>query len=272
MSKPRCAASGDPSKKGGPDAFRGEKGEIRQKVNQTVLLVLIALVSVSAATFAWFSIATNTKVRSMDLSITTGASLRFDTTAHTTFNEYVKTLNFTQIADQIRAAFGYDPAAADSGLEPVTSADGSAFADENGVAVAADKGQYLEFTLHFMATKDMTVHLTSDNSKDAEDGTLVKTDNGAAQAMRISFTAGEKTAIYQPVGTSANTFTLATAGEMRYDDSNALFSLKADTDQPVTVHVWMEGSDAACTDELRGSQYTIRLRFEGTGPNGEVLE
>ena len=44
---------------------------------------------------------------------------------------------------------------------------------------------------------------------------------------------------------------------------NAMFSLKEGVDKAVTVHIWMEGTDEACTDELRGSDYSIRLRFTG---------
>ncbi|MDD4851373.1 MAG: hypothetical protein PHO10_11855 [Gemmiger sp.] len=246
----------------------------RQKLRQTVLLVLLALVSISAASYAWFSLATSTRVRSMNLDITSGVSLRFDTAPHAVFEEYVKTLNFAQIAAQITAAFGFDPQEAP--LEPVTTGDGTTFADEQGAAVDGQKGEFLEFTLHFMATQDMTVHLTSENGPDGEDGTLVQAGQNAAnpaivQALRISFTAGDVTKIYQPQGSGGNTFTLATAADMQYNDTNALFALAANTNQPVTVRVWLEGTDAACTDDLRGSDYQIRLRFAGTDADGTPL-
>ena len=48
-------------------------------------------------------------------------------------------------------------------LQPVTtSMTAVTFTYENGTAVVDDKsGAYLEVTLHFMAEKDMVVHLTS---------------------------------------------------------------------------------------------------------------
>lgn len=243
-----------------------------QKLRQTVLLLALALVSVSAASYAWFSISSNTRVTSMNLDITSGVNLRFDTASHNKFADYRKSLTFEDIANQIRAAFGFDPAT--TALEPVTTRTGADFATEQGVAVPAEDGSYLEFTLHFMGTKDMEVHLTSENSDEAEDGTLVQGMNGAdaiAQALRISFTADDATAIYQPQGTSEGTFTLASAAQMQYNDTNLLFMLTADTDKEVTVRVWLEGTDAACTDDLRGSDYQIRLRFQGTGPDGVPL-
>ena len=70
-------------------------------VHTSILLVLLALVSITAATVAWFSIADRTKVRSMSMEITTGVNLRFDLDAHDTFDEYVKTLEFEQSGERI---------------------------------------------------------------------------------------------------------------------------------------------------------------------------
>ena len=73
-------------------------------------------------------------------------------------------------------------------MKPVTTSDCSTFTFENGSAADAASGVYLEFTLHFMAEKDMIVHLTSANSSSsAEDGTLISSGNSQLpQAMRIS--------------------------------------------------------------------------------------
>ena len=62
---------------------------------------------------------------------------------------------------------------------------------------------------------------------------------------------------------TAKTFGLPEASAMQINEDNAMFSLKEGVDKAVTVHIWMEGTDEACTDELRGSDYSIRLRFTG---------
>lgn len=74
----------------------------RSRLYTSVLLVLLALVAVTAATVAWFSIADNTKVKSMSLDIVSGTDLRMDLDPHETLEEYVKTLSFDQIAERIR--------------------------------------------------------------------------------------------------------------------------------------------------------------------------
>ena len=70
---------------------------IRSRFYTSVLLVLMALVAVTAATVAWFSIADNTRVRSMSLDIVSDVDLRMDLDAHRTIGQYVKTLSFESL-------------------------------------------------------------------------------------------------------------------------------------------------------------------------------
>ena len=74
----------------------------KRQVYFSLLLLAIALVAVTTATVAWFTIADFTKVNSMSMQITSGTNLRFDLDPHGTFDEYIKTLNFRQIADGIQ--------------------------------------------------------------------------------------------------------------------------------------------------------------------------
>lgn len=243
---------------------------VRSRLYTSVLLVLMAFVAVTAATVAWFSIADRAKVKTMSLDIIADADLRMDLDPHSTIDQYVKTLSFEQIAARIQKEKGFSMET--TPLEPVTTADYETFTYENGKTVENTSGAYLEFTLHFMAAKDMIVHLTSANSKSgAEDGTLVMSQNAALpESMRIAFSADGKTWNYDPGmgGTSSTegsvrTFGLPEASAMKVNEDNAMFSLKEGQDKEIKVHIWMEGTDPSCTDELRGSDYSIRLRFTG---------
>lgn len=247
----------------------------RKLFTTSVLLFLLALVSVTAATAAWMTIADRTRVRSMRMDITTGVNLRFDLDPHETFEEYVKTLTFEQIAQRIKAEKEFDPL--ETPLTPVTTKDCVKFVLEDGSD--ANKEYYLEFTLHFMATQDMIVHLTSADSEAGGDGTQVSSENaGVPDAIRISFTA-EDTSIYDPgmgggstQGDAGRTFGLPAGNAITYNDDNALFPLTAYEDKPVILRVWLEGNDEACTDAIRKADYKIRLRFVGTDEYGNLLE
>ncbi len=221
----------------------------------SILLSMMALVALTAVTVAWFSIADNARVRTMSLELITGVDLRMDLDPHETIEEYVKTLTFEDISQRILEEKGFSME--EVPLEPVTTSNYERFTYENGTVVEPTSGAYLEFTLHFMGEKDMLVHLTEENSSaDEADGTAVNSQNPELpQAMRIAFTADGKTTVYDP-------------GENRGEDL-FLFSLKKEEDKEVQVHIWLEGTDPACTDALRNADYEIRLRFNGTDLDGK---
>lgn len=221
----------------------------------SILLSMMALVALTAVTVAWFSIADNARVRTMSLELITGVDLRMDLNPHETIEEYVKTLTFEDISQRILEDKGFSME--EVPLEPVTTSNYERFTYENGTVVEPTSGAYLEFTLHFMGEKDMLVHLTEENSSgDEVDGTAVNSKNPELpQAMRIAFTADGKITVYNP-------------GKNR-EKKQLLFSLKKEEDKEVKVHIWLEGTDPACTDALRNADYEIRLRFDGTDLDGK---
>lgn len=243
---------------------------IRSRLYTSVLLVLLALAAITAATVAWFSIADRTKVRTMSLDIAADVDMRMDLDAHEKFKDYVKKISFESIAARMQRDKGFSMQA--TPLEPVTTIDYSTFTYENGTVVPDTKGAYLTFTLHFMAEKDMIVHLNSaDSSADSADGTRISSGNASLpESMRIAFTADGQTWIYdqgmgdtRSVANNAITFGLPPAGSMQLNKNNAMFSLKKEVDKPVLVHIWMEGTDPACTDSIKAADYAIRMRFTG---------
>lgn len=252
------------------------KKNVRQRVYISLMLTLVALVAVTAATVAWFSIADRTKVNTMGLDIVADVEMRMDLDEHDTIDQYVRTLSFESIQNRIQREKGFSMSA--TPLSPVTTSDYSTFTYENGKVAEATEGSYLEFTLHFMAAKDMIVHLTSADSDTGKgDGTMVSSGVAALpQAMRISFTADGQTWVYDPgagdflsSSGAVKVFGLAPAEDMKVGDNNALFTLKEGEDKPVVVHIWLEGTDPQCTDELKKADYSIRLRFTGTDMNGK---
>lgn len=253
-----------------------KKSEVKRRAYLSVLLVLLALVALTAATVAWFSIADKTRVQTMGLDIIADVELRMDLDAHDTIEQYVKTLSFESIAARMQQEKGFSMES--TPLEPVTTNDYHTFSYEDGTVAEGNTGAYLEFTLHFMAENDMIVHLTSANSSDTvSDGTAVSSSNtGLPQAMRIAFETDGQTYIYDPgLGDDSSTngtyktFGLPQASRMTLDDANAMFSLKKGEDKAVLVHIWLEGTDPACTDDLKAADYSIRLRFSGTDMDGK---
>lgn len=244
-------------------------------MSTTFVIVMLALIAITTATIAWFSIADQTRLSSMKMDITSGKSLRFDLDPHLLFDEYQKTLSFDDIAKRILKDKGIDIKA--NPMEPVTTEDGVHFFYENGDP--AEAKDIIEFQLNFMSTTDMIVHLTSENSNKATDGTLISSDNqDTALAMRIAFIIDGNCYVFDPGmgGTSKKNsnmtlFGLYPSDKMLYNESNTLFRAAENVNVPVTVRVWVEGTDEACTNEIKNTDYEIRLRFEGTDENGQKL-
>ena len=254
-----------------------ETKSTKRQLMISVLLVLLALVSVTAATTAWFTIANRTKVYSMSMEITSGTNLRFDLDAHETFDDYVKELSFAQIADRMERDLGFDMRTVP--LEPVTTKDVKTFTFEDGTVADKKTGAYLEFTLHFMATEDMLLHLTCENSDKKNNGTVIESSRpDLKDAMRISFTADNQSFVYDPgmgdTSTTANkikTFGMAEQRKMVPNKNNQLVWLKKNEDCPIVVRIWLEGEDPACSDAIRDGDYRIRLRFVGTDSEHHIL-
>jgi hypothetical protein len=229
-----------------PDA----QTERKRRLSTSLLLFLVALLSITAATVAWFTIADRTLVRAMNMEVTSGANLRFDLDAHSRFEQYVKTLYFSQISQRISQEQGFDMQ--EVPLEPVTTEDVETFTLENGTVVESG----------------------------SSDGTAITSSTSTLpSAMRISFTADGVTYVYDPgLGDTSTeesygkTFGLADGSQMVLSNDNAMFYLKAEVDKPVVVHVWLEGTDENCTDDLRGADYSIRLRFVGTDEENNLLD
>lgn len=244
-------------------------------VSTTILIVLLALLAVTAATWAWFSIADQTKLSQMRMDITTGKSLRFDLDSHELFDDYIASLSFDAIADRILKEQGID--ITQISMEPVTTEDGIHFFYQNGAE--AEKKDVIEFQLHFMSTTDMEVHLTSENSKNGIDGTLVTSENDSTPlAMRIAFLVDGDCYVFDPgMGgfsekkSKMTTFGLYSADKMQYNNTNILFHAMENVNVPVTVRIWLEGTDEACSNEIKNSDFEIRLRFEGTDENGNTF-
>ena len=246
------------------ESGKKKQNKIGSNLLTSLLLLLVALAAISAVTYAWFTLSDNTRLNTLRMDVTTGLSLRFDLDPHTEFTDYKQTLTFEEIADRILLEQGFDMR--EVPLDPVTSSDGKNFFLENGTGVLPTSGKYLEFTLHFMAMSDMYVHIVDFGSAAGENnGTLIwsNSEPQLGQAMRMSFTWQEGDHIYSyRNGINYN--------EFNYD--NSLFFLPADTDKPVLVRIWLEGNDPLCTNDLKGADYSIRMRFEGTDENNQPLQ
>ncbi|MBE6737618.1 MAG: hypothetical protein E7566_03050 [Ruminococcaceae bacterium] len=251
----------------------------RQRIKQTrtrlsVFLLILLLISMVTTTFAWFTISSISSVHNMEITIGTGVQLLISDENHgDVLAEYTNAVTEVEINKQLAV---YDTSMDDMELDPLTSSDGvNLFTEHGNIPVEANKNTFLEFELFFIATEDMWVHLTPNESEPgAEDGTMVFTSSTGVQAdivncVRVSFTDEEAgtTVIYEPnKGTMVadqNTFDLTG----NFSNATRLFHLDPLSPKNITVRIWIEGEDPQCDDDVQKANLQMQFNFEGTDEN-----
>ncbi len=251
------------------------KAQLRIKRKTTFMLCVIALLVLITSTLAWFTLSSFASVENIQMDITTGVELRVDMENHGSDIElYKKTITNEMINSYLRTNGNYS--LADQLLDPVTTRNGIAFESEQGATRTAGANTFLEFDCYFISSKDMWVHLSSDDANDMEGTAVTTTETGlkaeVIQAVRVGFEedGANPAAIYEPnkVGSAVNgqtTFDLAVP--MNYTNDTRLFHLTALEPKKVTIRVWAEGNDPQCDDDVQRSNLTVKLLFSGTDDN-----
>lgn len=255
-----------------------ERIKSKMKLKTTVLVLIIAVLAVGTGTLAWFSLNTFSAVDNLEMTIGTGAQLLVSTENHgTDLSLYTKEITNEMIDEYLQK---YDTKLSELLLEPLTSDKGIEMFTRSGVKRKENTEGYLEFPIYFIGTKEMYVHLTSDNTAtDKTDGTKVTTTETGAKAdvvncPRVSFEEDNgSTKIYEanrgtPVA-GQTTFDIPTP--MNYTDNTRLFHLDAMTPKRIIVRLWVEGEDPQCDDDVQEAQLSVSLCFMGTDENNEAI-
>ncbi|MBQ4129479.1 MAG: hypothetical protein IJD68_06885 [Ruminococcus sp.] len=249
------------------------KAQVRIKRKTTFMLCIIALLVLITSTMAWFTLNSFSSVENIQMDITTGVDLRVDMENHGSDIELYKKTITNEMINGYLTSKGKDTLA-DQLLDPVTTRNGIAFESENGSTRQPNETSYLEFECYFIASKDMWVHLSSDDANDMEGTSVSTTETGLkaeiVQAVRVSFENSGDAVIYEPnkSGSAVNgqtTFDLQTP--MVYSNDTRLFHLNELEPIKVTIRVWAEGNDPQCDDDVQSANLTFNLLFSGTDEN-----
>ncbi len=245
------------------------KAQVRIKRKTTFMLCIIALLVLITSTMAWFTLNSFASVENIQMDITTGVDLRVDMENHGSDIELYKKTITNEMINSYLTSKDKD-ALAQQMLDPVTSRNGIAFESQNGSARVANEDTFLEFECYFISSKDMWVHLSSDDASDMEGTSVTTTETGLkaeiVRAVRVSFEDSGSAAIYEPnKGTAVNgqsTFDLQTP--MAYSNDTRLFHLDELQPKKITIRVWAEGNDPECDNDVQSSKIDFNLLFSGT--------
>ena len=256
-----------------------KKTQMRTKYKFNIMLSIIAMLVLIAATLAWFTLSNFASVNQIDLHISTAPGLYLDienrgtsdlsawkkTLTNDMINEYLTSVSAPQINEQL--------------LDPVTSSDGIAFTNRTGVTRTANNNSYMEFKVWFIATTEMYVHLSGEslevvsgqgNSTSAVTTSETGGKADVVRAIRVSYEDVGVTpaAIWEPnKGTAVASQTTFDVNGANYSNDTRIFHLDAMTPKQITFRIWAEGEDPECTDPIQDASATIEMLFCGTDAN-----
>ena len=268
------------------------KKTFRKAMISTICMLVVAIMSLTGVTYAWFSMGTNGKVEGITMSVSSadgGLQLSKDNGA-----TWVSTLTLEN--------------ATKSNMAPVSTVDGKAFftavvnADNpDQIKSAADTNKVNVWSTSFKAKntgyQDIVVTLDGNVFSD----TLDTDTRNSAQAARIAVFTGEGSsmtlayiwgdgdsnsgikaasdnAYFNYRGTSVDTSKVGDVTGLKTSASECTFEIpgmvipeteESDTSIPapveqivtVTVVVWLEGQDAQCINQNADSSFNVTLNF-----------
>lgn len=292
--------------------MQNESKKISNKLKVSAFLLALGVITITTATYAWFSIMTSGNVNELSMQVTTGEKLGISTTHETDISKYSNTLTTEQIDRALINSYAYNTGTGDIKLAPLTSGNGISLYTRgvnlaglingtSGAASYADKN-YLELDLWFMGTTDMYVYMTAkDSVTGALDGTAIIQDGArnsqkqsyVPQAARLSLAP-----FYDAAGTNLNTeqgiliyephkagnvFLNGKASVDAKGNVQTTFDLNSDkflfrlpplTPVKVTVRLWIEGEDEQCvnTDDINIENAWLKVRLRFVAKDKNGIE
>lgn len=261
----------------------------RKSIGFALILLCVTILATVTSTYAWFAVAGYVRLHQMEIYISGGPSLRVDAFPHDgDITQYVKTLESERVSRQLQERFGFD--LMEVALDPLTTGDGKTFYYEKEnvsdppVPAETDTGNLLEFTLYFIADKDMWLHLSTQNVDDVANTGTMMIPNGTGtrrdivKCARMSFEVDgeirmivipdeDTTLLGQAAQDAANAPTpilLPPADQKEYTDATRICHLTEGVETAVTVRLWLEGEDPHCNDLIVKAAMTLQLTFVGT--------
>ena len=282
-----------------------------KRIRSIVMMALLSLMLLSAATYAWFTLGNQARVSNLTMTVSevTGLSIALPES------------NGSAPSDESKwsGKIEFEDSEFKGKLLPATTSDGKKFSkpvyNEEGKVSgiedteSADKldksnsddnkeGYYYETKFYMRSRgKEGKIKLVKGENltnKDTRKGTYTVVDtrdsksgnvNGAA-AIRISLTAGDKTAVYEPCANVSDTGVSAelegytpnvvastakqnSDGNFTTSDKNSevLFTLKKDEATEVTLRIWVEGNADQCVNEMQLQKLVAQLQFIAESDN-----
>lgn len=256
----------------------------------SIAILCVCALSLTSASFAWFTASNKAQVGGINLSVAEHSSLEITVTGAENVIGWNSTLSAALLQ---QAGVYYYTEIAGSDAEYTVLNDASTgdlvnwtkanynessnsftFVSATGESAnsANKEARYLELPITFRSTKEGTVKFSSDSAVSLGTQDL-------APALRVGYVDKNSTAsIYSEAGTGAKYQTVGGTGETDLDLSGTIAEFIANTEIELTkataddtyataevvFYIWIEGTDPACINENTPADFGLTYKFELT--------
>jgi hypothetical protein len=260
----------------------------RHKLIPAIIMLIVAAITMSTASYAWFTMSNRVEVTGVELSVVAPTNILIrEKKSGPTYDNFLNTVSLSTTSLGIAGKLNH--ASSVNGVDMFTVEDATTMVNTNGTLtstatiistttpVATDDGYYVDFFLELVNTGEELVTVGLDKL------TIAGVDDSAAEqniegAVRFAILDGSasKGVFGQGEGTTVVAFSAAgapgtTANQTVLTTSDNLFTLEgggvADTSaspagmKSITVRVWIEGQDPDCVSAKAGSSFSIEFNF-----------
>lgn len=273
-----------------------------KKIRSIIMMALMCIMLLSAATYAWFTLSDTAKVSNLTMTVGEAKGLRVapDNGGTPAEADWKGAISLDKIKGVlIPATFDgssfYRPVYDDDGKVTSVAKDDQVVQLNKGITDEKKEGHYYEWTFYMESLgEDAEICLVKGENltgNDTKKGTYVvetgtkdaKTKQNAAAAVRIAIKANDTTKIYEPnsdltfsgeqtkAETAAgytgkiqtNTIKQSSNGKFGSNDtSSVLFTLQKDKATKITLDIWIEGDDDQCVNQIQLDNLIGQLQFK----------
>ena len=268
------------------------------KIFQTFAVVIMSVFFLTTATYAWFSLTNAPKVNNLVLKAGTTGNLLISNEKTTGFSDSISleldgecclrpltTLNGKTFYRPIYASSGMVEAVSPN---PISSDELDSMTNkiETKGGWLIKKTFYLKATVKDLSSVDVRLMAPIPTRETGTAISNVNKNSHGAEAVRVSFTYNNTTAVLEPnadvITEAANAsqeslavwktmsvikqganykFSNDNGRTFTSDVSDKLFDIPTNKPVEVTMYIWLEGADRDCVNEIMGNSINVELRF-----------
>ncbi|MFI3228826.1 MAG: hypothetical protein R3Y23_01500 [Bacillota bacterium] len=241
----------------------------------TTITVVVLILALSTATFAWFTVNGSVAVSSSTFTAQSGDNLQI---ASATYSTDVKG-DSTNVAGYTIGEWGstYTLNSYSKTFADISSADGKAFYNEDNSSYSGSDGYYTDY-FYLSSGAGATLYLTSASAVSATNSSLEQ-DTLLQESIRIAIYAGDALVMYWApiteneslisIDSSSTGGTTATVSASKLQNGALVSNFELATYDTTTLQagvlftvvIWMEGTDDECVSEAANGSISVSLGF-----------